>query len=65
MEVPHLVEPGWHDLMAAADAPEGRPVRTGGAVHVLAGRCRHMSGPLPDSELTDGLPARCWLSRAG
>ena len=26
----------------------------GGAVHVLAGRCSHMSGPPSDSELTDG-----------
>jgi phenylpropionate dioxygenase-like ring-hydroxylating dioxygenase large terminal subunit len=60
-EVPHLAEPGWHDRMAAADAPEGKhvrrllgevpvvAVRAGGAVHVLAGRCSHMSGPLSDS----------------
>jgi nitrite reductase/ring-hydroxylating ferredoxin subunit len=44
--------------MAAAGAPEGKPVRrlpgrvpvvavrTDGAVHALADRCRHMSGPL-------------------
>jgi len=71
-EVPHLVEPGWHDLMAAADLPEGQPVRrqlgevpvvavrTGGAVHVLADRCSHMSGPLSDSELTDGCLTCPW-----
>ena len=71
-EVPHLVEPGWHDLMAAADAPEGKPVRrllgevpvvavrTGGAVRVLADRCSHMSGPLSDGELTDGCLTCPW-----
>ena len=71
-EVPHLVEPGWHDLMAAAEAPEGKPVRrllgevpvaavrTGGTVHVLADRCSHMSGPLSDSELTDGCLTCPW-----
>src|ERR1700727_2145972 len=26
-EVPHLVDPGWHHLMVAADLPEGTPVR--------------------------------------
>jgi nitrite reductase/ring-hydroxylating ferredoxin subunit len=71
-EVPHLVKPGWHDLMDAAGAPEGKPVRRllgevpvvvvrdRGTVHVLADRCSHMSGPLSDSELTDGCLTCPW-----
>ena len=71
-EVPHLVEPGWQYLMAAAEVPEGKPVhqllgevpvvavRTGGAVHVLADRCSHMSGPLSDSGLTGGCLTCPW-----
>jgi nitrite reductase/ring-hydroxylating ferredoxin subunit len=64
--VPHLVEPGWHDLMPAAGLADGQPVkamlgevpvvviRDGRAVHVLAGRCSHLSGPLFDGELDAG-----------
>ena len=71
-EVPHLVEPGWHHLMAAAGLPEGKPVRqmagevpvvairSGGRVHVLADRCSHMSGPLSDGELADGCLTCPW-----
>ena len=71
-EVPHLVEPGWHHLMAAADLPEGKPVRqvlgevpvvairVNGAVHVLADRCSHMSGPLSGGELADGCLTCPW-----
>ena len=71
-EVPHLVEPGWHYLMAAAGLPEGKPVRqmagevpvvairSGGRVHVLADRCSHMSGPLSDGELADGCLTCPW-----
>lgn len=71
-EVPHLVEPGWQHLMLASDLPEGKPVRqmlgeipvvavrAGGAVHVLADRCSHMSGPLSDSELADGCLTCPW-----
>ena len=71
-EVPHLVEPGWHDLMAAADLPEGKPVRqmagevpvvairSDGQVHVLAERCSHMSGPLSGGELADGCLTCPW-----
>ena len=71
-EVPHLVEPGWHHLMQAADLPEGKPVRQllgevpvvavrdGGAVRVLADRCSHMSGPLSDGELSDGCLTCPW-----
>ena len=75
-EVPHLVEPGWQYLMAAAEVPEGKPVhqllgevpvvavRTGGAVHVLADRCSHMSGPLSEGELSEGELPKCERSRA-
>jgi nitrite reductase/ring-hydroxylating ferredoxin subunit/uncharacterized membrane protein len=71
-EVPHLVEPGWHHLMAAAALPEGKPVRqmagevpvvairSGGRVHVLADRCSHMSGPLSGGELADGCLTCPW-----
>jgi nitrite reductase/ring-hydroxylating ferredoxin subunit len=58
--------------MAAADLPEGEPVRqmagevpvvavrSGGRVHVLANRCSHMSGPLSDGELADGCLTCPW-----
>lgn len=64
--VPHLVQPGWHHLMAEDDLPEGKPVRQmlgevpvvairrDGQVHVLADRCSHMSGPLSDGDLAQG-----------
>jgi nitrite reductase/ring-hydroxylating ferredoxin subunit/uncharacterized membrane protein len=70
--VPHLIEPGWHDLMPAADLPEGKPVRrmlgevpvlavrAGGAAHVLADRCSHMSGSLSEGELADGCLTCPW-----
>jgi nitrite reductase/ring-hydroxylating ferredoxin subunit len=70
--VPHLVEPGWHHLMTAAELSEGKPVRhmlgevpvvairSGGAVHVLAERCSHMSGPLSGGELADGCLTCPW-----
>ncbi|MFY9928085.1 MAG: Rieske (2Fe-2S) protein [Streptosporangiaceae bacterium] len=75
-EVPHLVDPGWHRLMVAADLPEGTPVRqllgevpvvairVNGAVHVLADRCSHMSGPLSDGELADGCLTCPWHGSA-
>jgi len=71
-QVPHLVEPGWQYLMAAADLPEGKPVRqllgevpvvtirTNGTVRVLADRCSHMSGPLSGGELADGCLTCPW-----
>ena len=71
-EIPHLVKPGWQYLMAAADLPEGKPVRqllgevpvvtirTNGTVRVLADRCSHMSGPLSDGELADGCLTCPW-----
>ena len=70
--VPHLIEPGWHDLMAAADLSDGRPVRKmvgevpvvvlrqGRGVHALTDRCSHMSGPLSDSDLSDGCLTCPW-----
>lgn len=70
--VPHLIEPGWHDLMPATDLSEGKPVRrmlgevpvlavrAGGAVHVLADRCSHMSGSLSEGELADGCLTCPW-----
>jgi nitrite reductase/ring-hydroxylating ferredoxin subunit len=69
-DVPHLLAPGWHYLMVAADLPEGKPVRRmvgevpvvairdGSTVHVLADRCSHMSGPLSGGELSE-----CALSK--
>jgi len=71
-EVPHLVEPGWHDLMPGMEAVEGKPVRrllgevpvvvvrSGGTAYVLADRCSHMSGPLSDGELADGCLTCPW-----
>jgi nitrite reductase/ring-hydroxylating ferredoxin subunit len=76
-DVPHLLTPGWHWLMVAADLPAGKPVRRllgevpvvairdGSAVHVLADRCSHMSGPLSEGELSDGELSKCELSGAG
>jgi nitrite reductase/ring-hydroxylating ferredoxin subunit len=67
--VPHLVEPGWHDLIPAAEleALAGQNpikrmlgdvpvvvVRDEDGVHVLAGRCSHLSGPLSDGDCHDG-----------
>jgi nitrite reductase/ring-hydroxylating ferredoxin subunit len=70
--VPHLVEPGWHDLTPFADLPEGRPVRRllgevpllvlrrGDDVDVLADRCSHLSGPLSDGDIVDGCVTCPW-----
>jgi nitrite reductase/ring-hydroxylating ferredoxin subunit len=70
--VPHLVEPGWHDLMPAAELPDRSPVkrlvsevpvvviRDGRQVHVLAGRCSHLSGPLFEGKLADGCLTCPW-----
>ena len=74
--VPHLVEPGWHDLMPAAGLGDGEPVRAtlgevpmvvirdGRAVHVLAGRCSHLSGPLWDGGLDAGCLTCPWHGSA-
>lgn len=65
-DVPHLLTPGWHYLMVAADLPEREPVRQligevpvvairdNGTVRVLADRCSHLSGPLSEGELSAG-----------
>ena len=65
-EVPHLVTPGWQDLMPLAGLTQGEParamlgevpviaVRDGQEVHVLANKCSHMSGPLHEGTLSDG-----------
>lgn len=70
--VPHLVEPGWHDLMRLPDLPDRRPVRRmlgevpvlavreDGRVHVLADRCSHLSGPLSEGSLDGGCLTCPW-----
>jgi nitrite reductase/ring-hydroxylating ferredoxin subunit len=62
--------------MAAADLPDGKPVRqmlgevpvvaiqTNSTVHVLADRCSHMSGPLSGGELADGCLTCPWHGSA-
>jgi nitrite reductase/ring-hydroxylating ferredoxin subunit len=64
--VPHLVEPGWHDLMPLAQLGYQKPVRRmlgdvpvvavrdRAGVHVLADRCSHLSGPLSGGDCHDG-----------
>jgi nitrite reductase/ring-hydroxylating ferredoxin subunit len=70
--VPHLVEPGWHDLMPAAELADRTPVkrmlgevpvvvvRDGSQVHVLAERCSHFSGPLSEGKLSGGCLTCPW-----
>ena len=73
--VPHLVEPGWHDLMPLAEFRElgdRKPVRRllgdvpvvvvrdSGSVHVLADQCSHLSGPLSDGAYHDGCLTCPW-----
>ena len=65
-EIPHLVPPGWHDLMPLAELTQGEPARAmlgevpifvlrdGDDVFVLADKCSHMSGPLSEGTLSDG-----------
>jgi nitrite reductase/ring-hydroxylating ferredoxin subunit/uncharacterized membrane protein len=71
-EVPHLVQPGWHDLLALDALDEGKPVhvllgdvpvmavRDGDRIHVLADKCSHMSGPLSGGEIADGCVTCPW-----
>ena len=71
-QVPHLVQPGCHDLATWADLPEGHPVREmlgevplvvirdGGRLHVLADRCSHFSGPLSEGSLEGGCLTCPW-----
>jgi nitrite reductase/ring-hydroxylating ferredoxin subunit len=70
--VPHLVEPGWHDLVAVAELPDREPsrqvlgevpvvvVRDGERIYVLADRCSHLSGPLSGGEYRDGCLTCPW-----
>jgi nitrite reductase/ring-hydroxylating ferredoxin subunit len=70
--VPHLTEPGWHDLMPVTDLAERQParrmlgdvplvvIRDGARIHALADRCSHLSGPLSDGELNDGCLTCPW-----
>ena len=70
-ETPHLVTPGWQDLMPLAELKQGEPakamlgevpvfaLRDGDEVFVLANKCSHMSGPLADGELTGDGTDRC------
>jgi nitrite reductase/ring-hydroxylating ferredoxin subunit/uncharacterized membrane protein len=67
-DVAHLVRPGWHDLVALGELPDGTPVRRllrgdnddvpllvlrrGDEVTVLSDRCSHLSGPLHQGELS-------------
>lgn len=70
--VPHLVEPGWHDLMPLDELDGREPVkrllgdvpvvvlRDGEHIHVLAERCSHLSGPLSDGDYHDGCLTCPW-----
>ena len=70
--VPHLVEPGWHDLCATASLPDDGPARMllgevpllivahGARVYALADRCSHLSGALSDGDLADGCVTCPW-----
>jgi nitrite reductase/ring-hydroxylating ferredoxin subunit/uncharacterized membrane protein len=63
-ETPHLVTPGWQDLVPLAELTAGKPsqvmlgavpvfvLRDGDQVHALANKCSHLSGPLSDGELS-------------
>jgi nitrite reductase/ring-hydroxylating ferredoxin subunit/uncharacterized membrane protein len=65
-EIPHLVTPGWQDLMPVGGLKQAEAVkamlgevpvfvlRDGDEVHVLANKCSHMSGPLSDGDLSGG-----------
>jgi nitrite reductase/ring-hydroxylating ferredoxin subunit/uncharacterized membrane protein len=74
--VPHLVEPGWHELTALDELPENRPVRVplgevpllvlrrGTNAHVLAERCSHLSGPLSEGDIGDDCVTCPWHGSA-
>ena len=76
-EVPHLVPPGWHDLMALAQLEDGKPVRVLlGEVPVLARRDDEQVHVLADKRTcpvrcptgrsrTDASPARGTAARSG
>jgi nitrite reductase/ring-hydroxylating ferredoxin subunit len=70
--VPHLVEPGWHEVTPIGELPPGRPVRRllgevpllvvrqGGDARVLADWCSHLSGPLSGGDVEDGCVTCPW-----
>ena len=70
--VPHLVQPGWHDVLPAKEIrAEGVAkamigdvpvvaIADGQQVHVLADRCSHLSGPLSGGEVGDGCLTCPW-----
>ena len=73
--VPHLTEPGWHDLMTDAELAglaAGQParrtlgdvavvvIRDEQGVYVLADRCSHLSGPLSEGDYRDGCLTCPW-----
>lgn len=71
--VPHaeIMEPGWADLGALNDLPDGQPaqrsvgevplfvLRRGARVHALIDRCSHASGPLHEGELSTEAGRTC------
>ena len=73
--VQHLTEPGWHDLLTAAELAglaAGQParrtlgdvpvvvIRDEQGVYVLADRCSHLSGPLSEGDYRDGCLSCPW-----
>ncbi|MBO8193181.1 Rieske 2Fe-2S domain-containing protein [Streptomyces oryzae] len=71
--VPHLVEPGWHQVGKADSFPVGQPTsamlgdvrllvyrESAGPVRVLADRCAHQSGPLSEGTVADGCVTCPW-----
>ncbi|MEU5884760.1 Rieske (2Fe-2S) protein [Spirillospora sp. NPDC047279] len=74
--IPHLVEPGWHELGRLDAVPHGKPtramldevplvvVRRGDEVTVLADRCSHLSGHLSDGELDEDCLVCPWHGSA-
>jgi nitrite reductase/ring-hydroxylating ferredoxin subunit/uncharacterized membrane protein len=70
--VPHLIVPGWHDVVPAeAVRAEGMVqakvgevpvvvIADGDGMHVLADHCSHLSGPLSDGDVADGCLTCPW-----
>ena len=57
--VPHLVEPGWHDLMPLDELDGRGPVKRM-LGDVPADRCSRLSGPLSDGDYRDGCLTCPW-----
>ncbi|WP_229377379.1 Rieske 2Fe-2S domain-containing protein [Streptomyces sp. VRA16 Mangrove soil] len=71
--VPHLVEPGWHQLGSLDGLTPGKPERRmvgevpvlvvrdeDGSVDVLADWCSHLAGPLSQGDIKDGCATCPW-----